>query len=276
MKKIPQKEIYELLSKFSGTIGLYIENITTGETFKINPDKVFPCASVIKIPMLGLLLKDVNEGKLIWQKPYKIADNNRVAGTGILSQLESTYDPTLASMALLMITLSDNTATNEIMDMIGIDRMNDFYKQMGYKYISLQRKMLDFVAIKQGRNNYMCAGEAGDIVAKIAKRDFISHDISQTIEEMMSKQQCRNKLPALLPAVESYASNEEKSHVPEGKVLVANKTGDLYDKQHDIGIFTLPSGGRYVISAFTGDLPCEQEGIGLIAKLSCIVYDALK
>ncbi|MBQ8090422.1 MAG: serine hydrolase, partial [Pyramidobacter sp.] len=61
-KHIPQNAIYEILSGLKGTIGLFIELLDTGEKFEINPDLVFPSASVIKIPMLALLLKDIREG----------------------------------------------------------------------------------------------------------------------------------------------------------------------------------------------------------------------
>ena len=59
-------------------------------------------------------------------------------------------------------------------------------------------------------------------------------------------------------------------------VLVANKTGELFGIQHDVGIFTLPGGRRYVIAAFTGELESDMEGIFTIQKISRAVYDALK
>ena len=164
-KHIPQKAIYEILSGLTGNVGLYVELLDSGEKFDINPGLVFPSASVIKIPMLALLLKDVREGRADWNAPRTIAPVNRVGGTGILAYLDQDYAPSLKTLAFLMITLSDNTATNEIMDMIGIERFNEFWKAQGYANISLGRKMLDFEAIKLGRNNYMCAGEAGRLLS---------------------------------------------------------------------------------------------------------------
>lgn len=276
MKQIPQQAIYQLLAQLKGTVGLYIHVLDTDEVFQINPGHVFPSASVIKIPMLALLLKDVAEGRVDWEARRAIDPKNRVGGTGILFELDQDYQPSVATLARLMIVLSDNTATNEIMDIIGIERMNQFCRDMGYENITLMRKMLDFEAIKQGRNNYMCAGEAGRLLVEIARGSFVSPEISQRIVDIMEHQQCRNKLPALLPAVPSYAPEEDKKNLKPGSLLVANKTGDLFGIQHDVGIFTLPDGRRYVISMFTGDLESDAQGIQTVAQVSRLVYDALK
>ncbi len=276
MKQIPQQAIYQLLAQLKGTVGLYIHVLDTDEVFQINPGHVFPSASVIKIPMLALLLKDVAEGRVDWEARRAIDPKNRVGGTGILFELDQDYQPSIAALARLMIVLSDNTATNEIMDIIGIERMNQFCRDMGYENITLMRKMLDFEAIKQGRNNYMCAGEAGRLLVEIARGSFVSPEISQRIVDIMEHQQCRNKLPALLPAVPSYAPEEDKKNLKPGSLLVANKTGDLFGIQHDVGIFTLPDGRRYVISMFTGDLESDAQGIQTVAQVSRLVYDALK
>lgn len=276
MKKLPQEEIYRLLAEMKGTAGLYIHVLDTDEVMEVNPLHVFPSASVIKIPMLALLLKDVQEGKVDWNAKRSIAPANLVSGTGILYELDPYYQPTIATLAKLMIVLSDNTATNEIMDIVGMDRVNDFCREQGYEHIILMRKMLDFEAIRQGRNNYMCAGEAGRLLVQIAKGEFVNPEISQTIVDIMEHQQCRNKLPALVPAVPSYAPEEDKKTLKPDTVLVANKTGDLFGIQHDVGIFTLPDGRRYVISMFTGDLEEDADGINTIAKVSRAVYEALK
>ena len=275
-KHIPQQAVYEILSGFKGNVGLYVELLDTGEKFEINPGLVFPSASVIKIPMLALLLKDVREGKADWNAPRTIAPVNRVGGTGILAYLDQDYAPSLKTLAFLMITLSDNTATNEIMDMIGIERFNEFWKAQGYANISLGRKMLDFEAIKLGRNNYMCAGEAGRLLSSIARSECGHRDDCETIIDFMAHQQCINKLPSLLPAIPSWAGAEERRNMKPGTVLVANKTGDLTGIQHDVGVFTLPDGRRYVIAMFTGGLESDRCGIEAIARVSRAVYDAVK
>jgi len=273
MGRIPVKDIYGILSGMTGNVGLYIEDCETGEVFTINPDHIFPAASVIKVPMLALLLRDVQEGKADLYAPHKIADNNYIGGTGIINGLSHELTFNLYDMAKLMIILSDNTATNEIMDIIGIDRFNKFWREMGYNSISLGRKMMDFEAVRQGRNNYMSAADAGRIFSAISKGTLINKEVSDTIFAMMTEQLCRNKLPALLPVVAVYSG---VSGLPDGKVLVANKTGGLVGIQHDAGIFQLPDDRRYIISMFTDHLAEDIDGVTAISKVSLAVYNAMK
>ena len=276
MGRIPKQEIFEALSHLQGDVGLFIKDLQTDETFEVNCDQVFPSASVIKIPMLALLLQDVQEKLLDWGAPREIAPINRVGGTGILCELKDTYHPSLEELATLMIVLSDNIATNEIIDAIGIERLNDFCLKMGYRQTKLMRKMLDFDAIKKGYNNYTSAGDIGALLTQVAKGTLINAEISGKISGLMEHQQCRHKLPALLPTVPSYASAEQKKNMSEGVVLVANKTGELVGLQHDVGIFTLPDKRKYVIAVLTGNLKDDIQGIRLIGQLSRIVYDAMK
>lgn len=69
MKRIPQNEIYRILSGLAGTVGLYVEDCQSGEIFTINPEHVFPSASVIKVPMLALLMRDAQQGWWTWTPP---------------------------------------------------------------------------------------------------------------------------------------------------------------------------------------------------------------
>lgn len=276
MNKLPRRAIFELLSELEGSVGLFIQDLDSGETLEIDPERVFPSASVIKIPMLALLLRDVQQGRVDWTARRRIDPANRVGGTGILCELNPDYEPTVEELATLMIVLSDNIATNEIMDIVGIERVNEFCRELGCPNTRLMRKMLDFEAIKKGYNNYMCAGETGRLLVRIANEEFVNAEASRTIMRIMERQQCRNKLPALLPTIPNYASEEVKRNIQDGSVLVANKTGELMGIQHDVGIFTLPGNRRYVMAVFTGDLASDAAGIQTIAKLSRIVYDALK
>lgn len=276
MKKIPRQKIFEILSELQGNIGLYVQLLDSGEIFEINSDQVFVSASVIKIPLLALALRDVAQGRLQWNEPHIIKSENRVGGTGILCELSETYHPSLAEMATLMIVLSDNIATNEIIDMVGMDRFASFCTEMQLSHTRLERKMLDFEAIAKGLNNYTSSGDMGRLLVCIARGEFINSDISHTILRIMEHQQCRGKLPAALPTVPNYASENDKLRLKSGTVLVANKTGELVGLQHDVGVFTLPDGRRYVIAALTSDLASDIQGIQIISKISLAIYEALK
>lgn len=273
MGRIPSAEIYRILSTTNGVVGLYIEDCTSGEKLVINPEEVFPAASVIKIPMVALLLRDGAQGRVDLDQPVKIAPENRVGGTGVLCDLNPTFEPTLREMAKLMINLSDNVATNQVMDILGVDRFHDFCREMGCEHFVWQRKMMDFAALAQGKNNYLCPDHAGKVVSQIARGQFVSRDISDTIYDFMCSQKYRTKLPARIPAVDSNSSSDP---IGADEVMVGNKTGDLGRVQHDVGIFELPDHRRYTISMFTKDMSSDQEGMALIAEVSRAVYLAMK
>ena len=131
MSAIPVKELYRILAEYDGDVGLYVEDCQTGEVFAVNAEEVFPSASVIKVPMLAVLLKDARDGLVELDTPRNIAEENRVGGSGIICDLYRRFTPTLRDMAKLMIVLSDNVATNEIMDVIGMERFNRFWADWG-------------------------------------------------------------------------------------------------------------------------------------------------
>jgi beta-lactamase class A len=272
MRRIPAKEIFAILRDLDGDVGLYVADIETGETLTVSPDEIFPSASVIKLPLLSLLLEDGRDGRTDLERPVPVEPRNRVGGTGILRELPENLSLPLSALAKLMIVLSDNVATNVIIDAVGMERVNEYCRERGLSRTSLQRKMMDFDAIEKGRNNYTSAGDIGKMLVLMAKGEWASPGISSAIVKCMSGQQLRSKLPALLPA-EEFA--EGKDRPSPGKVYVANKTGDLDRIQHDVGVFTLPDGRRYVIAMLTSNLNANREGIAAIAEVSWAVYWAL-
>ncbi len=273
MSRIPCKEINRILSEAPGKAGIYVEDCSTGEVYTINSEMVVPSASTIKVPMLALLLHDAEQGLVELDAPHDIKDENRVPG-GIIYDLDKNYRPTLRDLAKLMISLSDNIATNEIMDIIGIERFNRFWSDKGYKNTVLMRKMRDTDAILHGRNNFFSAGDAGRMMSEIAKGTLINAEISQAIFDIMATQKLRCNLPLMLPTVNDYPLPNGK--VPEGEVLVSHKTGNIVGVNHDIGIFQLPDDRRYVVAAFTQGFEPAYESPLTIAKLSKAIYDALK
>ncbi|MBQ5805642.1 MAG: serine hydrolase [Lachnospiraceae bacterium] len=276
MKQIPRLEIEQILAELKGTCGLYIEHLGTGEVFEVNGDKVLPSASVIKVPMLALLLKDVHDGIYDWKAPQAISEENTVGGSGILYHLDRYYQPSLESTAKLMIQLSDNMCTNHIMDLIGMERFNEYWAENGYSSFKLMRKMMDWAKIAEGKNNFLSAGDIGRLLVQIGRGELISKEICDTIIHIMRGQQLRGKLPALIPSVPGYMPPEAYETVAEGMVLVACKSGSVAKVSHDVGIFDLPDGSRYVIAMLTADLEKDMDGTTAISKVSKVCYDAFK
>ena len=274
--RIPSQEIFSILAALEGDVGLYVEDLQTKETFTINPDRVFPAASVIKIPLLALLLEDVREGRVDLERPARVAPENRVGGTGILCELPEDLSLPLSAYAKLMIVLSDNIATNTVIDAVGMDRLNAFCRERDRPGTRLQRKMMDFDAIARGLNNYTSAADVGKMLSLLGEGKWATPEVSAAIVDTLVAQQLRSKLPALIPAVPVSPATENRLVPPAGKVYVAHKTGELPGVQHDVGIFTLPDRRRYVVAMLTAGLSEDRAGIEAIGKVSLAVYRAMQ
>ncbi|MDR3230319.1 MAG: class A beta-lactamase-related serine hydrolase [Synergistaceae bacterium] len=272
---MPSKEIFAILGGLDGDVGLYVEDTETGETLTVNPGRVFPSASVIKLPLLSLLLADGRDGRVDLERPLVVAPQNRVGGTGILRELPENLPLPLSALAKLMVVLSDNVATNTIIDVVGMERVDEHCREHGLCDTSLQRKMMDFDAIAKGRNNFTTAGDIGKMLSALARGEWITPEISFTILDYMAGQQLRGKLPALLPASPVEVPMKDRPTPPPGRVCVAHKTGDLDRIQHDVGVFILPDGRCYVIAMLTGNLSDDRAGIAAIGEVSLAIYRAL-
>lgn len=268
-----QKEVYSILSSLEGDVGIFYHSIGDDSEFSINPNKRFSAASVIKIPLVSLVLKKSEEGAFSLQQEIEIHDENFVGGTGILRHLSRKYKPTIEELCKLAIIVSDNTATNTLIDIVGgCEAVTSFCQHLGFSDMKLQRKMLDLASLKAGRDNFITAGDIGKYLLKLKSGKIVSKDSDKILIDFMKAQQLRNKLPYLLPAIESYDNQVFLDEVPEGKVVVANKTGDLWTVQNDVGIFYLPGGKAYVLAICSSNLVKQSEGITIIGLLSEVFY----
>ena len=273
MNCIPKKELEEILSAVPFYVQVYVKDCQSEDEFSFRADEQVQAASTIKVPVLALLLKDAQDGKVDLDEPRVFPDSNRAGGSGLLYYLSKTYQPTLRDLALLMITVSDNAATNELIDVVGMDRFNRFWKEWGCRHTVLMRKMMDLQALREGKNNYTSAADAGKILTAVAGGKLFNPEISAEMINIMRKQKMRNRLPLLLPCADGYNSEGD---VPANKVLVANKTGSLVGMNHDVGIFELPGHRRYVMAVYTKGFKEEAQAVMLIARLSETVYKGMR
>ncbi len=256
---LPERRILKTLGRLEGKVGLYLEDVNSGELFTVNPERAFPAASTIKIPILAALFKRAAEGKLNLTAELSLTPKNRVGGSGVLSELNPKLRPTVLDLAILMIIQSDNAATNELIDLVGMEPVNVLIQSLGLKQTVLHRKMMDTVAAQSGRDNFTSARDMGLLLRLLVNGQVVSKDVSARIIDIMKRQQLGNKLPSLLPE----------------EITVAHKTGDLYLLEHDVGIFFLPE-RTYILAMLTNKLTTNADGARCIAEVSRIVYEKLK
>src|SRR5260370_25958265 len=157
-EKIPQEKEQVLWQKLEATIGgvdrnldgvlgVAILDLTTGQKYSLHADEVLPTASSIKIAILAELYHQAQQGKIKLGDLYTLQSSDLVGGSGVAGALTPGVTRlTIRDVAALMISVSDNSATNVIIDRIGMENVNALLDCLGLTHIRLRRKMMDVKA----------------------------------------------------------------------------------------------------------------------------------
>jgi len=250
------RKIENFLESQSGRWGIVIINQSTHARLEINPDMVFPAASMIKVPIMYEIMRQAAAGIIHLDDSIVVTHGDHVGGAGILSELRPDITMTIKELVMLMIILSDNTATNMLIDLIGMDAINHTMTNLGLKSTVLRRQMMDFAAARAGKENDTCAADLARLFGVIVGSLDLPHEYCSQMVDILKRQQVRDKLPFYLPE----------------EIVLAHKTGTLPGVEHDGGILFLPV-SSYIICILTADLEVNYQGLQLVASIGKIIYD---
>jgi beta-lactamase class A len=274
-----EQQLRELCGRIDGEWGLSLYIPERGERLSVNAQARRVSASTIKIPLLALLLKDAEEGRLDLEQPVAIDAVNRVGGSGILQSLSPTVKLSLRDHAELMMVLSDNVSTNVVIDAVGMERANAFFVQEGWTATHLGRKMMTQGALLPDgtrEQNYTSVADLADMMERVQAGTMVSPQVSRTMLRIMAGQRNGKFRPAL-PEAKRYDPSKELELPPEGRVVLAAKSGTLVDPvvANDAGILLLPDGRSAVLVMMTASRsnPETERIMGQVART---VYEALK
>jgi beta-lactamase class A len=250
--------IQEVESGLDGVLGIAFKDLQTGRTLFLNERETFPQASSIKIAVLYEVYKQAEEGRLDLDAFLTLEEGRKVGGSGVLFRLgRPRLSLSVRDLAVLMIVLSDNTATNLLIDKVGMESVNKRLDGLGLRKTRLRRRMMDLQAAAEGRENVSTPFEMMTLLERIWKGGLLAEP---TRKEMLDVLAIPKDLPGPL-----------RAGVPE-EIAVAEKPGELEAVRCDSGLILLP-GRPYVLSVMTTYLKRDADGNPAIAEISRIVYE---
>ena len=219
-RKQLQDGIIESLAALPGKVGLVYLPLDGEGAFACNGDRLFEAASVIKLPVYAVIMKLAAEGKIDLNEKLLCREADKLPSCGALQHFPGDFPVDIRTLCALMITVSDNTATNLILRRFGLDFLNGRFREIGLAKTHLERLLFDSEAAAHGMENRICLNEIADLLARIARGTFVSPEVSRGMENLLRKQQIKHKIPGYLPRGTG----------------VAHKTGEDAGITNDVGI----------------------------------------
>lgn len=264
-KSLPEKQrvlwqkleatIHDVDAHLDGVMGVAIEDLTTGDHIFVRPDEVFVQASSIKIAVLANLYLQAQQGKLNLSDLYTVRSSDLVPDSDIMGGLTPGITRvTLRDLATMMVAVSDNSATNVLIDRVGMENVNAMLGSLGLAHTRLQRKMMDLAAAKEGRENISSPREMMTLLGAIYRGKVLNQDSTTDFFKMLSTNK-ESWIPRDLPA----------------NLKVANKPGSLEAVRNDSGIVFVER-RPFVICVMTSFLGNEREGEDAISRTSLATW----
>ena len=263
------EKIQNEIKNFAGKVWIYAKNLDTGKDYSLRSEEPVRTASTIKLPIMTEVFRQVAQGKIKWTDEFVL--KGKQAGSGILGEFSDGAKIDLRTATNLMIVVSDNTATNLILDRITADSVNDFVDTLGLKQTRSLRKIGgggDSKAVAEPLNKLFGIGVSSPkdmvkLLEMLERGEVVSKEASKEMIEILKRQQYKDGIGrGLLDTVPS-----------------ASKSGALDRLRSDVGIIYTRR-GRIALAITVDDMETvryvpDNAGLLLIWRLSQILQDGL-
>ena len=203
-----------------GHVGIYYKNLVTGLEFGVRADEAFGAASVIKLPLLLHVLREADAGRMRMDEVLTVSGADKVPICGALTLFTGDVPADVRTLCRLMISISDNTATNKLIDYAAIPGAQAGFAAMGLRVTQLTRKLFDRSASAKGLRNVIGLREMGMLLEQLWRGAFVSEAVSREAMDMLLLQQVDHKLNGKIC----------------GEVSIAHKTGEDDALSNDVGV----------------------------------------
>lgn len=234
------------------TPGVFVIDLETSSYVDVNGSNAIAAASTIKVPILIAFLQDVEAGKIKWDEPLILKSEFRASGSGNLRRQKPGTEYKASDVVTRMITISDNTATNMLIDRLGgMEALNQRFQQWGLITTALRNSLPDVKG-----TNTSSPKELALLMARVMRGEFLSAASRDRMIEIMLLTENDNLLP---------------KGIGEG-AKIAHKTGHIGSMLADVGIVNLPSGKRYVIAVMVQRPRRDVRAQKIIQQISSTTY----
>jgi beta-lactamase class A len=277
------QRVQAAIQGFPGSVSLYAENLDTGVSYGLRADQPVPTASTIKLPIMVELFAEAGEGRLDWNQKLLLTDQDKVSGSGVLTELSAGDALPIRDLMHLMIVVSDNTATNLILDRIGGNAVNARMARFGLKQTAVMRKIMQAKLFpdphakpqpqgmtdegkKPGNGRWgtgrSCPRDMVLLLEKLYRGDLVNKAASDEMIAVLKRQH---------------------DHTGVGRdmkdTVIANKSGALDHLRSDVAIVYSPH-GPVAMAITVNNIPEIDYGVDnpgnlLLSKLSEILVPAL-
>jgi len=264
------KRVKAEIAHFKGKVSLSAKNLDTGAVYEFGGDDRVPTASTIKIAVLIEAYARVAEGKAKWTDELVLTKEQKVGGAGILQEFSDGLRLTLRDAVTLMMVLSDNTATNLVIDVVSADAVNARMDSLGFKETRLMRRVFGGGVSAEGKkeeNKVFGLGrttprEMVAMIEKLERGEIVSPAASKEMIDLMKREQGTNGIW------------RSQSRVPK-----ATKSGALDALRSNVGIIYHPR-GRIALAITCNEMPqvewtVDNPAMLLMSRLSEIVIEGL-
>src|SRR5208283_2017768 len=230
------RELNQMVAQFDGVMAVEFKDLEGGDLVAIHADMVLPQASAIKIAVLVELLRQAQAGKLRLEERVEIRKAQFAGGSGVLQDFgDGTSAVSLRDLAALMMAVSDNSATNLLIDRVGQARVNETLQSLGLERTRLLRRMIQPEEERRGVENVSTAREMASLLEQLYRGKLLDErDTALALELLKNEKYERTPIGRGLPA----------------GVALASKTGSLPGVRCESGIVLL-EGHPYVLSVMT-------------------------
>lgn len=249
-------DILQVQRDFDGVMGIAIRDLTDGRALLINADEIFPTASSIKVPLLAELYRQSQSGQgARLGDLYTMRKEDLVPDSAIMENLTPGVSRvTNRDLAGFVVAVSDNAATNVLIDRVGMDNVNNMLDSVGLHQTRLRRKMMDIRAAQEGRENVSTPREMAALWEDIYRNKILTQELSGDFLRLFTTTK-DSQIPRLLP----------------GDVKVANKPGALDGIRTDSGVVLLKQ-RPFVISVMTSYARDEHGAEEAISRIALAAY----